>query len=550
MNKVWRNIFLCLLLVAVFMMPISAVKNEPNSVMCSMQPTIEWKKTFGGDECDLLYCIEQTIDGGYVACGITEESDNFYVWLLKLDSMGNEEWSVINKDLNGTVFTSSGNEHDLWAYYVMQTNDGGYIVSGFSMISVEIEGVVGWVPLGYLWKVDETGTTEWIERTPYGIEDQSLTWTHGIIELEDGYLTVGDKRYYNLEFEVINMDGFLVKTDTEGKIEWQKTYDTGGFDHLVALTSTSDGGYLLTGNVNNIFVSEGAFWMIKIDEEGNKQWDSLFDGPGFEFSHVRYCFQTSDGGYLMCGVTGSYGEGGTDIWVIKTDESGNMEWDKTFGGSTDDYCWCMDSTNDGGYLFGLVKNIRGLTGTRDDIWIITTDEEGNSKWKFQVEESGIQAPWTVSYTSDGGSVAVGRTANYGSPSSDGFVYKISSFVNQRPNKPSTPTGPSRGKPNQEYNFSTSASDPDGDQLFYRWDWGDGTYSEWLDTPEASYTWDTRGFFEVRVIAEDEHGGESDWSDSIPFSTPKIRLISQLLLQFLENHSHLFPIIRQILLFLG
>ena len=207
----------------------------------------------------------------------------------------------------------------------------------------------------------------------------------------------------------------------------------------------------------------------------------------------------------------------------------------------------MDATDDGGYILGVVKDIQGISGTRDDIWIIKTDDKGNTKWKFQIEEDGIQAAWTVQCTSDGGFIACGRTGNYGSSSSDGFVYKISSFENQRPDKPATPTGPSDGKTNIEYTFSTSSSDPDGGEVLFKWDWGDGNFSDWLDTNVATYTWTTEDNFEIRVMAMDEHGGESDWSDPFEFSTPKNKpYINTPFLNFLENYPHLFPLLRQLL----
>jgi len=107
---------------------------------------------------------------------------------------------------------------------------------------------------------------------------------------------------------------------------------------------------------------------------------------------------------------------------------------------------------------------------------------------------------------------------------------------------------SKGKPDTEYTFSTTAvTDPDGDMIYYQWDWGDGNFSELLGTTEATYTWSYEDNFEVRVIAMDEHGGESDWSDPFTFSTPKNKpYINTPFLRFLEQHPHLFPLLRQLL----
>ena len=125
------------------------------------------------------------------------------------------------------------------------------------------------------------------------------------------------------------------------------------------------------------------------------------------------------------------------------------------------------------------------------------------------------------------------------------AYKAITEFNTEPDKP-TITGPSSGKPDTEYTFTASAADPDGDSLSYKWDWGDDSISEWLDTAEASHTWTTEAVFNISVRVKDIHGALSDWSDPLAFSTPKNKAISNSFLRFLENHPHLFPLLRQLL----
>jgi subtilisin family serine protease len=127
------------------------------------------------------------------------------------------------------------------------------------------------------------------------------------------------------------------------------------------------------------------------------------------------------------------------------------------------------------------------------------------------------------------------------------AYKALTEFNVAPEKPETPTGPTSGKPGTEYTFTTSTTDPDGDAISYMWNWGDGNFSEWLDTNEASYTWEQEAKFNISVRAKDIYGAESDWSDPLAFSTPKNKpYINTPFLRFLENHLHMFPLLRQLL----
>jgi hypothetical protein len=487
-----------------------------------MQPTVEWEKSFGGVVFDFLYCAEQTSDGGYIAVGCTEESDNYYAWLLKVDLDGNEEWSVINYDINGT-----NPPDDVNMAYVLQTSDGGYIITGNSMVYEEVQGEWIWASVGAMWKTDSTGTTEWIEYY-YDTEEITTTVPWMLLEVADGYIASGAKFHYDTVTGVVtNGVGMLMKTDFNGVLEWQKEYDatTGGEDFLSSIYPTDDDGYFLAGMANR--GRSPKFWMVKTDGDGNKVWDKTFGGPEYnEWTYVRGCCQAHDGGYVMSGNSFSFGAGRDDLWIVKTDSSGNMEWNKTFGGKNRDCSWSMDITTDGGYVFGVCNNFGGYSGTQDDIWIIKTDDEGNAEWSLLLEKDGVQVISYISETDDGGFIVAGRTGTWLSRQSDGLVMKIASFDNHRPDKPSKPSGSESGKTGNEYLYTVSASDSDGDQVYYMWDWGDGNLSDWLgpygsgETCEAAYTWSHDGSYNIRVVAKDSHGGESDWSDPLPVSMPK------------------------------
>jgi hypothetical protein len=288
--------------------------------------------------------------------------------------------------------------------------------------------------------------------------------------------------------------------------------------------------------------------MLKTDSEGNEQWRQIFDTPKDDYCYIRETCQADDGGYIICGATGSFDEKEVDLIIIKTDPNGNKEWEKKYGRPGVDYLWSMDKTFDGGYVFALVTDYGKMTLIRDDTWIIKTDSEGNAEWKLHVEQDRSQIPVHIDQTDDGGFIFTYRSGYADSRNTDSYLVKLSAFENQRPGNPSKPTGPPKGKPDKEYTFSTNAvTDPDGDTVYYQWDWGDGNFSELLESTEATYTWTYEDNFEVRVIAFDEHGGQSDWSDPLEFSTPKNKQIKdQTLIELLEKLIYRFPVFEKIL----
>jgi len=506
-------------------------KNFEEEVTLQNFDGVEWSQTIDRGEFDSIRYVEQTADDEYICCGLTEESDMFYVQLLKIKSDGNVNWSVVNYNLNASIVGDSLSY--LYAYYVIPTG-GGYLVGGWSTVYIEEDSA--WAPAAFLWKTDATGTTEWVKHY-YEIENSALYLIYCVLEILDGYMTSCIKVYYDEDLQLINWNGALLKMDNDGNLEWQQEYDAGGNEQLSGLCSTSDGGYLLTGFQRD---DDKALWMVKTDGDGNEEWNKTHNGPGSDYSYNVDCFQTSDGGYIMCGFTDSYGAGRDDAWVIKTDASGNMVWDKTYGDKNNDRAEDICKTNDGGYVIAIVKNLAYFGGTRDDIWLVKITEDGYTEWSYLIEEDDKQIPSYVQQTIDGGFIVSGLTDNMGKPSSDGILYKLSSIENQRPNKPTC-----------KYDRKTdelvvSATDLDGDQIRYSVDWeNDGIIDHWTELLDSGV--EVRIDCEEKtgpfgVMAEDEHGGQSD---SISVKSKDLQ-INTPFLQFLEQHQHMFPLLRQLL----
>jgi len=544
MYKKIIGIFVMMLLIATaFPVMGNIIEIKESNIFPTQLFGVEWSKTYGGSEFDMFHCVHQTQDGGYITSGATEVSKRYFPMLMKLDSSGDEnwQWTISQISYEQVLYDIQ----DVYPIFCNQVSDGGYIFCLWLDINYDetLHTIAG------LFKFNEDGKQVWTEF--YSDEFEWVFRPISFIEVEDGYVVAGTSGPTS---SYMGDEAGLLKTDKLGNEQWYKEYDFGDADNydnrMEAVCKTSDGGFILTG-----WGSDTSFdyWMIKTDEYGNELWDKTFGGSGDDYGHNKDCYQTSDGGFVMGGFSSSFGAGRYDMWIIKTDSNGDMVWDTTYGGTKNDVCWGLESTDDGGYVAVVTMNYGGFSGDKDDINIVKIDSEGNIEWVQKYDGPDIQLGSSIDKTDDGGFIVSGATGSYYSSKSDGLLVKFAHFENQRPNKPSKPSGPAKGKPDTEYTFTTSATDPDGDQLYYMWEWGDGNFSEWLDTNEASYTWTEEAKFDIRVKAKDTNGGESDWSDSLSFSTPKNKnekSINPLFLEFLENffekYPNAFPIIQTIL----
>jgi len=174
---------------------------------------------------------------------------------------------------------------------------------------------------------------------------------------DGGYIVVG----YTFSYGGGGQDLLLIKIDATGNIEWYKTFGGIQWDCGFSLCLTDDGGFALVGYTESYGAGDKDIWLIKTDANGNEEWNKTFGDTAKDYGN-SIC-KTSDGGFIITGYTTSYGAGGKDVWLIKTDANGNKEWDKTFGGINDDWGKWVCQTQDGGYLivgatYSYVEEIR------------------------------------------------------------------------------------------------------------------------------------------------------------------------------------------------
>jgi hypothetical protein len=204
-------------------------------------------------------------------------------------------------------------------------------------------------------------------------------------------------------------------------MEWEKTYGGDGNDAGDSICETLDGGFFIVGETTSKGSGDRDIWIIKTDADGNIEWDKTFGGEYYD--RGKHGIQTLDGGFIVVGYTSSFGSGSSDGWLIKTDANGNMEWEKTYGREGIEEGVCVQQTTDGGYIFVGQTNSYGAG--QMDAWIIKTDSDGNVVWeKTFGEEFGDLGEW-IEQTNDGGYIFTGC---YGIHSDDVLGYNTQSGI--------------------------------------------------------------------------------------------------------------------------
>jgi len=355
-------------------------------------------ETFGGSSDDGSSSVQQTTDGGYIITGGTGSFGNGSsdVWLIKTDSNGNEEWNQ----------TFGGDLGD-WGRSVQQTIDGGYIITGgtgsFGNGSSDV----------WLIKTDSEGNEDWNQTFGGDLGD----WGRSVQQtIDGGYIITGDTNYG---------DVWLIKTDSNGDEEWNQTFGGESSDYGSSVQQTTDGGYIITGTTESFGNGESDVWLIKTDSAGDSLWTKTFGGISYE--HGSSIQQDTDGGYIITGWTASFGNGNGDVWLIKTDSQGSEEWNQTYGGSYTDRGYSVQQTTDGGYI--ITGRTESFGNGRSDVWLIKTDSQGNEEWNQTYGGSDWDYGYSVQQTTDGGFIITGSTSSFGNGDNDVWLIKTDSEGN-------------------------------------------------------------------------------------------------------------------------
>jgi len=331
--------------------------------------------------------------------------------VMKLDNAGNVQWQ---RDLGG-----SGSE---LLPEVQQTSDGGYFVlTKTESNDGDVIGQHGSFD-GWGVKLSVTGAIEW-QRAFGGSGFEAI---EGFSQTSDGgFVIIGGTTSSNgdILFNHGGEDLFIIKLDNTGSVQWSRAFGGSDYERAYAIQQTTDEGFIVAGttNSNDGQVSgnhgDGDIWVLKLNSLGNIQWKKALGGSSME--QPGSIQQTTDGGYVVAGLTWSNdldvsgSNGGRDFWVVKLSEEGMIEWQKALGGSVSDDAHSIFQTNDGGYIVEgyTYSNDGDVTGQHggNDHWIVKLSEVGDIQWEKALGGSGQDAIYSIQQTTDGGFVLAGES---------------------------------------------------------------------------------------------------------------------------------------------
>jgi hypothetical protein len=355
----------------------------------SFTTTQTFNRTFGGSGDDRGNCVWQTSDGGFIIAGMTMSSGAGYedVYLIRTDAAGQEIKSV--------TFGAASTDY---ALSVQETADKGFVVVGSQFSANTGEDV-------WLIKTDSDLKQQWTKTFGYS----SIDFGRCVRQAGDGgYLITGHTILPGTQ----NSDMYVIKTDPSGNTNtgqeyWAKSFGGTGSDEGGYVIQNKDGDLIVVGKIS-VSSLDDDISLTKLNKYGNPIWAKQYGGNNREYGNcVR---QTADGGYVISGKTASFGNGGDDVYVIKTDAAGDTTWTRTFGGIYLDEGNSIQQTTDGGYIIAGTSVVSGKSG---ELYLLKLDGNGNKAWEKTFGGIYDDYGYSVQQTADGGYLVTGAFLNKG-----------------------------------------------------------------------------------------------------------------------------------------
>lgn len=373
----------------------------------SAQPVPGWSAILGGGADEFAHAVALADDGGYVIAGETRSFGSGLQdgWLVKLDALGQEQWSQ----------AYGGAESDV-IYAVQKTTDGGYILAGETHSTPsDIPPSGGGQREGdssksdfWLIKTDADGVVEW-ERS-FGNSEQSLTLAteetsdvaHSVRQTRDGgYVLAGSSSGSS------GTGVWLLRTSPDGNLLWSRNPGVAASAAAYDVVQTADGGFAVAGSAASVSRGSDAI-LIKTDSDGDTKWTKSFGGEYND--EARSLILTSGGGYALGGFSWSYGAGLSDFWLVKVDEEGRQEWERTFGGVARESAHSLIQTSDGGYaLAGWSESF----SSGDRFWVVKTGSKGLQQWSRGYAQATAAGAGIAANPAPAGARAIRQTEDQG-----------------------------------------------------------------------------------------------------------------------------------------
>ena len=268
--------------------------------------------------------------------------------------------------------------------------------------------------------IEVTRVELWVDDDSTGVADSSapyiLPWITN--NYKNGIHTLFVRSYDNTgnnadsEIITLSVDNFLVFYTTFGYV--------GINDAGYSIVQTADSSYIILGSTGNDIL------LFKADRKGTEQWSRVFGGS--QYDEARHIQQTSDGGYIISGTTKSYGFGGSDIWLIRTNSQGDSLWTKTFGGTGLELGADVQILEDGGFI--LLGSTESFGNGSSDIWLIKTDSQGETTWAKTFGDNSSDYGKSILKTPDDGYIIRGVTESFGYGNTALVLIKIDSTGNK------------------------------------------------------------------------------------------------------------------------
>jgi hypothetical protein len=355
-------------------------------------PEVEWERTFGGEDPDVGYSIEETSDGGFIVVGYTMSFGSGFkdVYLLKLNAQGDTLWSktyggvdddvgysvketsngniiivghtgslAIN-DLDVYIIKTDENGNLLWsrtyggtnideARSVQQTSDGGFIITGFTYSFGDGD------PDVYLLRTDLSGDTLWTKTYDFSTQSGGFC----IKETNGGFIIAGG----------VSMRALLMKVDSVGDTIWMRKYGSDSDNGLYSIAEIDGERYFAVGEIST---SNGIdIFLHQFNENGDSLFTNTYGGQGVDIGYSIY--HTMNGEYIICGSSDSFDSGSFDLYMVKVDAGGNLVWSQTYGGSGREEGRSVVQTQDGGYI--VVGCTESYGEGSDDVYLIKLKPE-------------------------------------------------------------------------------------------------------------------------------------------------------------------------------